>query len=79
MSFEEFAAAHAGQSFDCWSDLAADAQACGLSDADRQRVYAAWRRVWSAAARGVTLTGWDRIKRSGVKHDKTKAQEPANG
>lgn len=75
MTFDEFATAHAGQEFKTWAELAADAQACGLSDQDKQEVFRAWRRVWSAAARGVTPNGWDRIKRKGVKGHKRSYQD----
>ena len=53
MTFEQFAQAHAGRDFPTHDAFTAEVARAGLSDADRQRAYEAWRLGWGRAVSGV--------------------------
>lgn len=52
MTFDQFARAHAGRDFPTHAAFTAEVSRAGLSDADRQRAYAAWRLGWGRAVTG---------------------------
>ena len=52
MTFEQFTQAHAGRDFQSFSAFTDEVRRAGLSDADRQRAYAAWRVGWGRAVTG---------------------------
>jgi hypothetical protein len=52
MTFEQFALAHAGRDFPTHDAFTAEVARAGLSDADRQRAYEAWRLGWGRAVSG---------------------------
>lgn len=52
MTFEQFAEHNAGRDFPTYAAFTAEMDRAGLSDADRNTAYRAWRLGWGKAVSG---------------------------
>lgn len=52
MTFDQFTQEHAVRDFPNYAAFTAEVTRAGLSEADRQRAYAQWRRGWGKAVSG---------------------------